>query len=709
MSSLSLPTRISIAVLLCLHGQSFAADSNLEPGFPVQMQFNAGNSWPGSEGHAPLIIDLDGDGTSDIVSTLPPDGIVYAWDGAGQPLTGFPSWPISAPAQLAAGEFDGDATPELFLSYFTGWVSVMNSDGSVLPGYPIAVDPDPLKLTEMWSSPALADVDDDGLTEAFYDAENRSLYAVDDDGSALDGWPYEIIGGFSFDYDTDGSIDLYIPVAQRWMSPAIADLNDDGMLEVIFQNSHMITSDEVALAAFTPSGALLDGFPVQVDAFGWAGPVVGDVTGGPELEIIVPAFLSDPIDIAGNLNFNGLLIVGHDGAAIREIPLPAGTSQNYLTPNLADLDGDGRPEIIIQMETFLTVIDGEGVTLPGWPVVLPEHRTGEPGTETADLRSYFDRNTMVAVADVDGDALPDLVTVFPVESCCRVRTEYSEVYAFDRFGRVLPEFPKVIHADGMNGLAIADIDGDGRNEIVIGGFQSWGTDLFNDAIWAFDLGGPPHGAVEWGQYKGNARRDGTYARRLAPATSEDLSLTAVLPDEDPEPNVDFDIIYGVSNLSPSSASNPTFMLMLPDELSTTDAVPSSGSCSTYFRRVLCRVNDLASASAMEVRVRLRSTSEGEFALLAQVGHQGAESALADNAVSNTISIVALPTDDGSGDGSGGGGSGGGGSGGGGSGGGGSGGGGSIDLFVLLLLGLFGWSRTFPQPAEEWRESPSFRR
>ena len=47
--------------------------------------------------------------------------------------------------------------------------------------------------------------------------------------------------------------------------------------------------------------------------------------------------------------------------------------------------------------------------------------------------------------------------------------------------------------------AIADIDGDGRNEIIINGDFWGGRTAYPDKIWVYDLGGPAHGPVLWGQ------------------------------------------------------------------------------------------------------------------------------------------------------------------------------------------------------------------
>jgi hypothetical protein len=56
--------------------------------------------------------------------------------------------------------------------------------------------------------------------------------------------------------------------------------------------------------------------------------------------------------------------------------------------------------------------------------------------------------------------------------------------------------------------AVADIDLDGRNEIVMAEADSlWHGHNYEDvgSIWVYDLGGTSHGAIQWGQLGGSSR------------------------------------------------------------------------------------------------------------------------------------------------------------------------------------------------------------
>jgi uncharacterized repeat protein (TIGR02543 family) len=88
----------------------------------------------------------------------------------------------------------------------------------------------------------------------------------------------------------------------------------------------------------------------------------------------------------------------------------------------------------------------------------------------------------------------------------------GSLLVYRRDGTLLPGFPRAIAGLGTGAVpAIADIDGDGRNDIVVVSDFWNGRSGYYDKIWAFDLGGPtPHGAILWGQFMGGPKHQGRY-------------------------------------------------------------------------------------------------------------------------------------------------------------------------------------------------------
>ena len=235
-----------------------------------------------------------------------------------------------------------------------------------------------------------------------------------------------------------------------------------------------------SLHAYHHDGTLLSGFPVEFSGYVGTYPVIGDVDGDGALEIVVVGAGSDSVRI-----------YSANGSLKRTMTAASGTWYG-TAPALADLDGDSIPEIIVQGNTALSVFRGDGSLFPGWPVVWEgDHEAG---------------NSAPVVGDVDGDQQPDIVVVSHVGG--QVAT--GSVRAYNRNGQPIAHFPKQINIGAGAVPAIADIDLDGRNEIIITGDYWDGVADYFDKVWVYDLGNGPHGRIEWGQMGGNAQHRGLY-------------------------------------------------------------------------------------------------------------------------------------------------------------------------------------------------------
>jgi hypothetical protein len=431
-------------------------DPDLEPGFPVQTYEGPGTYYSQL---ATLVGNIDSDPSLELFVSGYANGPLYAFNADGSPQQGWPDAYTGAGYPVLGKFITQTIGLQIFAPHYPNLETAYDGAGNELPGWPRVT------TASFKPPPVTFDVDGDGLDEIFLGEDDNALHAYRSDGTVLSGWPAE---------DTRGG-----PTRS---TPAIADLDGDGVPEVITISD--ATSSGVYLFAYHLDGTAVDGYPILLPTAFFANyPVVGDVDGDGQQEIILT--FHSPFSIA---------ILSSDGTLEHQMPLASWASSS-VAPALADLDGDGIPEIVVQSDEALDVFKGDGTSLAGWP--QDWHDTG-----------YWMGHSGPVVGDLDGDGQPDVAIMTAVRSTGIP----GDVRAFDRFGNLLAGFPKGLASGSGAVPAIADIDNDGRNELIVSG-SSWGGYIgLYDKLWAFDLhGAGPYGGIEWGQFGGGPKHQGRYA------------------------------------------------------------------------------------------------------------------------------------------------------------------------------------------------------
>ncbi len=309
------------------------------------------------------------------------------------------------------------------------------------------------------------------------DSAGRSSDAyrvVTKDSTLVAGWPQlPVVTGLGANTTRNG-LDT---------GPLLADLDGDGQDEVIA----MIQG---ALHVWDGEGRTLNGFPRHLASdsglFAPAAgrPSVGDLDGDGDLEIVVgvdkDVFAGKGGELASPIHafhHTGEYVAGFPAGAYPVEDLP-----DYLTNTtlrfqrmpvlVTDLEGDGRADVVAAYgssnvryrRVWVTAVDGNGKTKSGWPRLVNQ--------------DYYQPELPLAVADLDGDGLKEIVSI-------NTRRETDEqgnppeirivVYGHDgvvEAQRTLIDPATSITVIGFGSfnpdqIAIADLNADGRKELLV--------------------------------------------------------------------------------------------------------------------------------------------------------------------------------------------------------------------------------------------------
>ncbi len=359
----------------------------------------------------------------------------------------------------AVGDIDRDGKIEVVISSFDG--AVYATDGSMqgtstTPKWSFQTE----KL--IWSSPAIGDVDGDGRLEVVVGSDDKNVYVLDG-VRGEEKWRFRTLSNVRAsptlaDIDGDGQLEIIIASNQiyaldarnrrsKWSytlmttnfsSAAVGDIDDDGHLEVIVGSY-----DNTVYALAGLNGALKWKFYAgnQVES----SPALGDIDGDGEIEVVFGQGF-----ISGDKPKGVYALRGSDGT--RKWFFNLGEDQRVISsPALGDIDGDGKTEVVIGTNAKkLYVFDGQG-DAQGNARIKYIHEAGnfiESSPTLGDIDS--DGKLEVVVGSHDGKLYS--LEVVPGQQRLRVEWTYTPPAANIFF----------------SSPTLADIDGDGLLEIVIG-------------------------------------------------------------------------------------------------------------------------------------------------------------------------------------------------------------------------------------------------
>ena len=276
--------------LVCASGLVLALSGSLNPahgtGPAVLAKLTQAQGWEtpvyasrnprdvGEQFSSAAVGDIDGNGVSDIVAGFP-DGTVQAWrtdNGALWLTMQVGDGAVQASPTLV--DLNRDGVLDVLAASTGGQVLGFRADRTVL--FRQATTVDPAAIIGIFGTPVAADLDQDGSLEIVATGWDRYLHVWNLAGQERRGFPM-------FVHDT------------IWSSPSVGDLDDDGLLEIVFG----FDCDGVAgqwcypqrggyVGAVRQDGSWVPGWPRFVlDQVVWSSPALADLDGDGRLDVVV--------------------------------------------------------------------------------------------------------------------------------------------------------------------------------------------------------------------------------------------------------------------------------------------------------------------------------------------------------------------------------------------------------------------------------------
>lgn len=372
---------------------------------------------------APAVGFLGADDVTPSVVVTTMEGAVSVWSGNGMPRAGFPVWldpeylderderehlEYGVFAAPVIADLDGDGGNEIIVAGMDRYLYVWRADGTLAPGFPVRVnDPQGTRPARIVSSPAVGDLDRDGLLDIVVGTNERDSdigrsYAIHGDGNLHDGGPF--LPGWPVRFNSPAIMLLPYVGEGTPTSPVLADIDGDGYLEVATNSgvsvpiiySHDGQIEKVMLTGpFGNDSNSVD--PVGATAMNFL--AFGDIDrrDGPELIASGSSLgmLFSLSDQGKRYPFDAVIFAWDTkiGWMFPAYPRAAEDWMFLYAPSIVDLSGDGFAEIIAGSGGYLVhAWDSQGDEPARWPKFTGGWVVASP-----------------SVGDVDGDGRLDVV------------------------------------------------------------------------------------------------------------------------------------------------------------------------------------------------------------------------------------------------------------------------------------------------------------
>jgi len=446
-------------------------------------------------GQKAAVADFNGDGLRDIAIVHYFDGVFVWYQNPDGSFGAGGSWNQTLSVSgnfnrcLAAGDVDGDGTPDLVIVSETGALTMWHGPGAAGSWSFIGACSTGGNVSD-WVE--LGDLNHDGRLDAVVTNDDPSNTV-----SVLLGTSVSPFFGFPSTY----------PTAQGPNTCTVADLNGDGNLDVAIA-SWNVEPIGGAMSVFLGNGTgflqlasvnhadLIEGDPFAIAA--------GDLTGDGVMDVAVANGVMGTVSIMKGNN---------TGTFVRQTPVGCGAAARGIA--LADVNQDGRLDIAVSnlnantMQVLLQTSQGFN------------GRDYRAGNETAFAFNVDDRLVgPLAAGDLNGDGKVDLATVHPTPGTVSILLGGGD--GTFQAPSDLPSGPL------PQAVTIADFDRDGLSDLAVANQGNGTVSLFYGKG-----GGAFKGKINLGAGKGpvdlvSADLNGDGRMDLVTANFEDNSVSVLL-------------------------------------------------------------------------------------------------------------------------------------------------------------------------------------
>lgn len=239
--------------------------------------------------------------------------------------------------------------------------------------------------------------------------------------------------------------------------PLIADMNHDGIPDLVLFPGGQSSAVAVLLGDPHNPGSFLAPTTTSLGRSDLRSVATADMNGDGLPDVVIGNYTAQTVSVLLN-------DPAHPGNLLPKVDYPAGGSMFDLA--IGDLNGDGNPDVVLgSLFSGVTILLGNTVN-PGQ--LLTPHSYPVTATPAGG------RSLGVAIGDIDGDGIPDVVSgnygpSFDLllgngDGTLRAATAYATGPTPDTFE--------------AGSMAVGDVDGDGLTDVVVGQFYQNSVQIF---------------------------------------------------------------------------------------------------------------------------------------------------------------------------------------------------------------------------------------